>query len=830
MPRTCQVLKADVVKTQGLKGDSIKTGSATTTLVNGAPAITKLQHFAKVSYTEGNSTEPLLEYDEGSESWQERAAPEGSIVTIDGAQALSSKSLGTALDANNNRITNVASVPPGDNSIVSKQYAAITSRLQTFDNATAARTPPLGIGYDEVYIHSGAQGQLRVRRISDFYEYTIPDSDYSTLAKADSPLVYYRCTETKGVIAKDSSPNLLHGTYVGAYSIETEPLSAALGDALNVNASHTANKGIAMPELTEASATATDWTFEVWLKIAANNATTAPLFSSTPASDAISIYPESGDLKMTLMDGAAQTLIASYAADTWIYLVLVYDLATQAVEVFVDGASTATLDFSAAAAWSNWQTPSFNVGYRDGDADSFKGWIDDLAIYETKLDAVTIDERWTTGKPFVVSEYNALVLQSSPLVYYKLDEVVGSTSVVDISGHGQTGTVQGSATLGNVGIQNDCMSVAGALAPPQGVLIPQPAHTGDFSVEFWFKTNFDENETGTRRIFATTVGTEAPPYLQFFSSGTVWNYGALTGSSGWNVIEATRLPQHHLQWTHACLTYRASNRQHELYMNGALIGSGTAPDAFSLDTSTYTLGSQIPGGSASFDGLIDEFAIYPSILNEIQLYDHYKLARGLAYTFDIHVNLDFSDATLGDTTYEVSGGSWAVPGTLDNGVIVEGCGLFPGSKAWHVTSMTKYVYARFSPVVATTIIMSVVMRVPLSGDGRYAYVKTNGTNGYDQDYEGDGTNFRIPNIPGYPGDSRTRDFHIFHRVWSGGEEYVYYGNRLEYQRTVAPPGGSNGLFCFERDDHITGATYELFKIVTTSEAFHEDMLISALFA
>jgi len=127
------------------------------------------------------------------------------------------------------------------------------------------------------------------------------------------------------------------------------------------------------------------------------------------------------------------------------------------------------------------------------------------------------------------------------------------------------------------------------------------------------------------------------------------------------------------QWQHLVVTYDSTTRTVQRYLNGALAGSQTLATAISLNLGVGHLASW-NGDSRFFDGLMDEFAIYGSVLPADRILAHYTTGSGSA----IVITNQPADATvLAGATVTFTVGAVSYVGALSyqwqrNGVDIAG--------------------------------------------------------------------------------------------------------------------------------------------------------------
>jgi len=78
-------------------------------------------------------------------------------------------------------------------------------------------------------------------------------------------------------------------------------------------------------------------------------------------------------------------------------------------------------------------------------------------------------------------------------------------------------------------------------------------------------------------------------------------------------------------WQHVAVSWQSSTGATTFYINGSAAGSGTNTGTLSTGTTKVTIGTKAtPSGSNFFNGLIDEVALFTSVLSASQITNIYK--------------------------------------------------------------------------------------------------------------------------------------------------------------------------------------------------------------
>lgn len=232
---------------------------------------------------------------------------------------------------------------------------------------------------------------------------------YFDQVMADSPLIYYEVNEASGTTAIDSSGNSNDGTYVGSPTFSQTPYGELDGTAITLGTGNSTGLGRINIPTAAFDPSAGDWTFEAFINISSNLDTfwNSDIFivrdgvhymffnavdaNSTGSGPGIYIYTSHGGNRLFL----------PYFNDhAWHHLVVVYDDAANTFEVFIDASSLGaqTAGNAVNSAWSPLTV--FTVGGdTEGTANSFKGKVDEIAIYTSKLSPARIEAHFAAAGP-----------------------------------------------------------------------------------------------------------------------------------------------------------------------------------------------------------------------------------------------------------------------------------------------------------------------------------------------------------------------------------------------------------------------------------------------
>jgi len=241
------------------------------------------------------------------------------------------------------------------------------------------------------------------------------------------------------------------------------------------------------------------------------------------------------------------------------------------------------------------------------------------------------------------ADYPGTVLSLSPIVYYRLNEVlqppaadtatnsgtagdIGNAYYYNIQNnavnptfnpeHGQKGALAGANTDTAVTFDGADNYIMMALPDETDSLNPQ----GPFSAEVWL----NPSDTGTNcpLSFADVTGLEgnADGWL-LYHAGTAWNltmFDANTNETAVNISGGTATPG---SWSHVVAVYDGTNAY--LYVNGQPVAQASAAAFVPNKSGQLTIGAR-GDENFFFPGSADEVAIYTNILSSADVLTHYQ--------------------------------------------------------------------------------------------------------------------------------------------------------------------------------------------------------------
>jgi hypothetical protein len=257
---------------------------------------------------------------------------------------------------------------------------------------------------------------------------------------------------------------------------------------------------------------------------------------------------------------------------------------------------------------------------------------DYVVVVSNSSGSVTSSVATLTVVPAPTDTYGALVMAGGPVAYWRMNETSGAV-MHDYAG-GHNGTYQGVTTLNQPGISTYDTNRAvlfdgssGYAQVPNSAALSTPA----FSVECWLNPNQANNQMTAIGNQDSVNGTDGYDLSVMADSPDIWTFtvGATNLSIGFTSLYgwAGQLGQ----WTHVVATFQNSNTV--LYVNGQLVGTNTPASypTWLTPNSAWPLyigagNNDQPTPANFWSGLINEVAIYKTVLTPVQVQQHYAVA------------------------------------------------------------------------------------------------------------------------------------------------------------------------------------------------------------
>jgi hypothetical protein len=324
------------------------------------------------------------------------------------------------------------------------------------------------------------------------------------------------------------------------------------------------------------------------------------------------------------------------------------------------------------------------------------------------------------------SPYSDAVLASNPVAYYRLGETSGTTAVNSSAAGAtldgtytnfdvvpaspatpslinQTGPRPGNPSgtrfistgfeADNVAIRSGANGTAPSLAAQVDVADNAALDiTGALTLEAWVYRDPQavngNNEGIVGKYLGTPTGTAERSYCLYYDSrGTSPKVGFVlsdTGAfkSGYDLATTTNIPLGSAEgWFHVAATYVPGTRM-AVFLNGAMIAERLDPLGIPLalhsGTANLWIGRQFSMASnVSWEGLIDEVAVYNTALSDATILAHYN--AGTSATPPVHPgdfdgdgDVDGADFVAWQTNFPKASGALPTEGDADGDGDVDG--------------------------------------------------------------------------------------------------------------------------------------------------------------
>jgi concanavalin A-like lectin/glucanase superfamily protein len=213
--------------------------------------------------------------------------------------------------------------------------------------------------------------------------------------------------------------------------------------------------------------------------------------------------------------------------------------------------------------------------------------------------------------------YDSIILADNPAIFLPLDDLLGSTTVLDKTTGRRNGTVNGGVTLGVPGASSDGHTsalfdgtsgyIAFASAP-----VSVPPLTIEFAAR-WDSTNpflgvWDSapNQQNVLRHFSESTSAVKAQGFEWWQDT---NLNFVPADQRWHLY-------------HVIFSY-GPNRQLDLWADGVQIGSVLGGNSAVLAWAASWVLGNINGGTAGwFKGTLQKFAVYPVKLTPLQILQH----------------------------------------------------------------------------------------------------------------------------------------------------------------------------------------------------------------
>lgn len=304
------------------------------------------------------------------------------------------------------------------------------------------------------------------------------------------------------------------------------------------------------------------------------------------------------------------------------------------------------------------------------------------AIGRRSIAAMGILMAVATGSTAFADAYGDAVMADNPLVWFRLDEGQGSFFAAN-SGTGgfaldgfynQFTEVSGPRSQAQLGPRPGDIAGgylidgfdAGNLAPHWGpapsdftrVEVPDAdpldISTTGLTLEAWLKRDAQTDTGANEGIISKYVGSGNQRSYNLYYDPTPGVIGLALSSSGVNQTAFTLQTTTNIplgEWTHVAATWVPGQSMH-IYYNGQEVANRTLLEtqtALHIGTAPLWIGHQFNTASGStFEGLIDEAAVYDRALTATEILEHFNAATGAfvgTFTWNVNASGGWSETT-----------------------------------------------------------------------------------------------------------------------------------------------------------------------------------------
>lgn len=339
----------------------------------------------------------------------------------------------------------------------------------------------------------------------------------------------------------------------------------------------------------------------------------------------------SGRFLFGVYTGNAEVLQSSGSYNDGQWHQVVASMGSNGMALYVDGVRVGQRsDVAAGQPFSGyWRVGGDNLnGWPNQPGSNFiNGSIDEVAVYPTTLSLGTIQKEYqASGRsisiaPLPTDAYGAAAMKSNPALYWRFDEVNGTTAA-DSSSNGNSGTYSGNVQLNQPGalFGNSGTAVQFDGRSSQVVSSTQFTNPTTFSQALWFKTN-TQNGGSLISFGDTTSGLSNSHDRQIYMETN----GKLTFGTWTGQASTITSPNSYNDgaWHMAVSILGAGGQQ--LYVDGALVANSTQTGAQNYSGYWKVGADNTWGPQPYFAGTIDEAAVYQTALTALNVYSLYQL-------------------------------------------------------------------------------------------------------------------------------------------------------------------------------------------------------------
>ena len=369
--------------------------------------------------------------------------------------------------------------------------------------------------------------------------------------------------------------------------------------------------------------------------------------------------------------------------NNWHQITIVFDRSQTYPLVYLDGrANTGSAGGSTPESLGSISNAAnFYIG---GNTSQFKGFIDDVKIYNYSRTAAQIKadfkSRGTTKGVSVSlgsSSKNLDALSNGLVGYWKMDESAANSCTGSVND-----SCDSSGNSNDLAHQTTFAAAAGKFGNAQDFEAGTSDYlsindnstlslTSSLTLSAWFNTESQTNG----QIIAKDVTGGRSYYLRQF--GTTIRFLVSSDGTSATAYRDSSTTLSNSTWYHVAGVYNSTNRTMDIYLNGALDNgtlTGTVPASVYDSTTSLRIANDENNSGGYFDGKIDDVRIYNRALSSKEVRDLYSWAPGPIgwWKFDEHSGTTINDSSGVSNSISVTGSPTWTTGKFGSGLSFNG--------------------------------------------------------------------------------------------------------------------------------------------------------------
>ena len=329
----------------------------------------------------------------------------------------------------------------------------------------------------------------------------------------------------------------------------------------------------------------------VWIKPAVVNADNVVFSYGSPTGN----MAYGGSFNATNIYQFSYTTSLAYATSvstsSWKHIVFTFETGG-ATKIYVNGVLGSS---NTNSAWNTATSTIFNLGFLMGGSSPYRGFIDDLRIYNRAITAAEVLELYD-GTPSLTQVVREFKFNNS---------YADETATSSFYDNGFTNFVADRNSNPNSALR---MNTRGTKATINNL----PNNTAQRSVSIWYKVANAQSDN-VLFVYGSASGQQA--YGMSFNNTNSWyNFSWLTNTSATN-------PSNDGQWHHLVTTFDQSKNS-KIYIDGVLLSQQTQNGWSTNATATnfdFWLGGLFSENLSPFDGSVDDLKIYNYALSQVEV-------------------------------------------------------------------------------------------------------------------------------------------------------------------------------------------------------------------